>query len=374
MSGGYSKHLGTLVPLLATHPDVGSVQLIRPRATQPGSGDGENRSAVISAEVDRFYARASRRPSVELLRVLGKFDPDVLFVPNFRALFTDRWPVVAMVRNMETLDWNDRNDPIRHRVATRLRRLEGHLATRSAQRLIAVSEYVREFLIEKWRVNPGMLSVVYHGVDDPNNVLKSPAKPDSLPDLPRFIFTAGSTKPSRGLEDLLAAVARLPEPRPALVVAGHAEPPFGGYEQMLRERAQAMSKGATIFWAGMLASQEMAWCYRHADLFVMTSRVEACPNIALEAMSFGCPSIAANNKPLPEMYADAATYYQPRRPDSLADQITDLMRQPDRRAALSNAARVRAHGFTWSRCAEGTARALAIAMSDWQRMKRSSSH
>jgi glycosyltransferase involved in cell wall biosynthesis len=279
-----------------------------------------------------------------------------------------------MVRNMETLDWNDQNDPIRHRVATRLRRLEGHLAARSAQRLIAVSEYVREFLIEKWRVNPAMLSVVYHGVDDPDDVHESPAKPDSVPDFTRFIFTAGSTKPSRGLEDLLAAVAQLPEPRPALVVAGRAEPPFGGYEQALRGRAQDISNGATIFWAGMLASHEMAWCYRHADLFVMTSRVEACPNIALEAMSFGCPSIAANNKPLPEMYGDAATYYQPRRPESLAGQITDLMRQPDRRAALSNAARARALGFTWSRCAEGTAQALTLAMSDWHGMKRSSSH
>ncbi len=372
MSGGYAKHLARLVPLLATHPDVASLQLVRPRTTGRGAGS-KSRSELIDADVDRFYAPASRRPSRELSTVLAEFDPDVLFIPNFRALFTDRWPVVAMVRNMETLDWNDHNDPIRHRIATRLRRLEGHLATRSAQRLIAVSQYVRDFLTEKWHVSPQMVSVVYHGVDNPDDLPQPPAKPDSLPDLPKFIFTAGSTKPSRGLEDLLAAIAQLPEPRPVLVVAGRAEPPFGGYEQALRGQAQTISKGATIFWAGMLPSHEMAWCYEHAELFVMTSRVEACPNIALEAMSFGCPSIAADNKPLPEIYAEAATYYQPRRPESLAAQMMELMRQPDRRAALSNSARARVQGFTWNRCAEATAQALALAISDWRRMKRGSS-
>jgi glycosyltransferase involved in cell wall biosynthesis len=373
MSGGYAKHLGKLVPLLAIHPDVGGVQLIRPRV--PGRRQDAETGAndVVNREVERFYGPASRRPSRELLALLGEFEPDVLFIPNFRALFTNRWPVVAMVRNMETLDWNDQNDPMRHRIATRLRRLEGHLATRSAQRLIAVSKYVREFLLEKWHINPQSVSVVYHGVDNPDAISEPAIRPASLPELPRFIFTAGSTKPSRGLEDLLAAFARLPEPRPTLVVAGRAEPPFGGYEQALRARAPALSNGASILWAGMLAPREMAWCYRHAELFVMTSRVEACPNIALEAMSFGCLSIAADNRPLPEIYEEAALFYEPRQPDSLTACILELMGRPDRRAALSNAARGRARAFSWGRCAKGTVQSLALAVNDSRTLRRGDS-
>jgi glycosyltransferase involved in cell wall biosynthesis len=371
MSGGYAKHLGSLVPMLAMHPDVESVQLVRPNAQRPG-GYGETRaSKVINREVGRFYAPASRQPSRELVAALEEFEPDVLFIPNFRALFTDRWPVVAMVRNMETLDWNDVNDPIKHRIATRLRRIEGRLALRSAQRLIAVSGYVRDFLVEKWDVSPERVSMVYHGVDNPADFHEVAVRPRSLPDaLQGFLFTAGSTKPSRGLEDLLAAIAGLPDPRPPLVVAGRAEPPFEGFEHELMTKADGISNGATIVWAGLLASPEMAWCYQHAELFVMTSRVEACPNIALEALSFGCPSIAADNKPLPEIYGDAAVYYEPRRPRSLAARLMELMERPDRRTALSDAARVRAKAFTWSRCAEGTAQALALAIRDWRQRTR----
>jgi glycosyltransferase involved in cell wall biosynthesis len=274
---------------------------------------------------------------------------------------------------METLDWNDRNDPIKHRIANRLRRLEGRLATRSAQRLIAVSGYVRDFLVQKWRLNPNRISVVYHGSDHSNGAGLA-SKPRALPDaFPPFLLVAGSTKPSRGLEDMLAALAGLPEPRPPLVVAGSAEPPFGNYERLLKGRAHDLSKGAPIFWLGKLEPQEMAWCYQNALLFVMTSRVEACPNIALESMSFGCPSIAADNKPLPEMYSDAALYYHPRQPDSLTARLMELMKSADLRAALSRAGQARAQRFTWNQCAEATVQALGFAIEDWRYLKRRTS-
>lgn len=372
MSGGYAKHLHKLVPLLAARSEVLGLQLVTPKsnvAMRPAAA-----SEFVHSQIGRFYATASRRPSRELLAVLSDFAPDVLFIPNFRALFISAWPNVAMVRNMETLDWNDRNDPIRHRVANRLRRIEGRLATRSAQRLIAVSGYVRDFLVQKWRLNPNGISVVYHGSDSSDGAGQVASKPRALPDaFPPFLLVAGSTKPSRGLEDMLAALANLPEPRPPLVVAGRAEPPFGNYEHALKRRAHALSNGATIFWLGMLEPSEMAWCYQNALLFVMTSRVEACPNIALESMSFGCPSIAADNKPLPEMYSDAALYYQPRQPDSLTARLMELMESADLRAALSKAGRARAQRFTWNQCAEGTVQALAFAIEDWRSPKQRTS-
>ena len=54
----------------------------------------------------------------------------------------------------------------------------------------------------------------------------------------------------------------------------------------------------------------------------MTSRVEACPNIALEAMSHGAFCLAADNPPLPEFFQGAALYYRPRSGEALAHAIT----------------------------------------------------
>ena len=364
MSGGYAKHLAELVPRLAARPDIESLQLIMPQSTPVD--DADHTADFRRTAVHRFYAPASRRPSRELLTVLREFGPDVLFVPNFRALFTREWPVVAMVRNMETLDWDDRHDPIAHRVANRLRRFEGRLAVKSSEGLIAVSEYVRHFLVSTWHVKPDRISVVHHGADIGSD--QQPAvRPMSLPQSLRgFLFTAGSTKPSRGLEDVLEALGRMPDPRPPLVVAGHAERLFGDYERALRKKADSLCRGATIHWTGLLPANELAWCYQHARVFVMTSRVEACPNIALEAMAFGCASVAADNRPLPEIYGDAAIYYKPRSAASLAAVLQELLQRPELGAELSANARARAGHFTWSRSAEGTAHALDIAVRSWR--------
>ena len=65
-----------------------------------------------------------------------------------------------------------------------------------------------------------------------------------------------------------------------------------------------------MVWAGQLTEPEMAWCFGHCEAFVMTSRAEACPNVALEAMSHGCRVVSTSQPPMPEFFGEAAAYYR----------------------------------------------------------------
>jgi glycosyltransferase involved in cell wall biosynthesis len=53
--------------------------------------------------------------------------------------------------------------------------------------------------------------------------------------------------------------------------------------------------------------------------------VEACPNIVLEAMSYECISISADNPPLPEIFGDVAVYYPSKKTNVLAMRIGDVL-------------------------------------------------
>jgi glycosyltransferase involved in cell wall biosynthesis len=94
----------------------------------------------------------------------------------------------------------------------------------------------------------------------------------------------------------------------------------------------------------------------------MTSRVEACPNIALEAMSHGAFCLAADNPPLPEFFQEAALYYRPKSGAALAQAISAaLAYSPEAATRMRLRAKQRAGDFTWEKTIERTVHELELA-------------
>jgi glycosyltransferase involved in cell wall biosynthesis len=204
------------------------------------------------------------------------------------------------------------------------------------------------------------MGLVYHGVDieREENVLPPPVL--EMSDT-RFVFTAGSIRPARGLEDLISAVAGMGDGF-RVVVAGNVDPRMGPYREQLESLAARAGVSRQLLWAGSLSPSEMDWCYRNAAAFVMTTRTEACPNIALEAMANGAVTVSTDDPPMPEMFGDTALFYHARHPDSLARSLeTVLSMAEDERRASSVRALARARQFDWDRCASRTLEELRIA-------------
>jgi glycosyltransferase involved in cell wall biosynthesis len=357
MSGGYEKYVRRIVPRIGAHRDVEALQVVvLPQHAERLRVDGGG-AGTSFVNVSRFYARfPPRMPSAELLATLESFQPDVLFIPNFRLLVTPNWPQVLLVHNMEPLAWDGHGDPLRQKIVNAARRMEGRLASRGAARLIAVSQFVAWFLRERWSIPAARVGVVYHGADAPVQP-GSVRRPTSIREDPPspFLFTAVAPRPSRGLEDLIG-VLRADE-RLRLVIAGLADPGYLRYEAKLRDSTRDLAD--RIVWAGALDVGAMAWCFDRCTTFVMTSRVEACPNVALEALANGCISVAADNPPLPEIFADAALYY---RPGDAADLLRALREAASLdRSAAALRARTRASAFDWAVAGDQTVAELAAA-------------
>ena len=362
LSGGYRKYLQKLMPLLQNDPRISDLSIfIPPQALKVSEllSELDTSRIYVWPEMDQV-----RRYSW-LKAHLHQSVPDVVFIPTARWLSISQIPTVVMVRNMEPLVVPFGGNSLLESLKNLARAYTARKACQCSSRVVAVSQYVQDFLVRAWHINPQKIGVTYHGVE-------SPPAPDELvlpdalkgKDLGPFVFTAGSIRPARGLEDLIKALAvlrkrNLPH---TLVIGGEPDPRSYSYKKRMEHLADDCGVAAQIIWAGQLSSLEMSWCYSHCSAFVMTSRVEACSNVVLEAMSHGALCISGDNPPMPEFFQDAGRFYVSGNADSLAEALMEQLNRPEsEQIYFRRLARQRALDFSWEETAERTIRELEKA-------------
>ena len=340
LSGGYRKYLQRLMPLMAADRRIERLHVFVP------AGGG----AVLDPHLDVRTYDAGGRALVDDVRALA---PHVVFVPTARFIDVGR-PVVTMVRNMEPLTVPFGGNSLREGLRNLARAGQAKRASKRAARVIAVSAFVREFLVKQWRLPADRIGVVYHGVDPVDSIRAGNA---------RSLFTAGSIRPARGLEDVIDALVHLPEDV-RLRIGGQVDAGAEHYAARLHARAQRLGVQARVTFAGHLDAAQMVHELNACGVFVMTSRAEACPNTALEAMSAGATIVSVDHEPMPEFFGDAALYYRAGQAPALAERIMDVLAGRVSPGELTARARTRASEFTWSGAADRTIRELEFALHD----------
>lgn len=354
LSGGYAKYLKRILPMIESSAKITALLVLVPRKF----------TESFESTSDKLRLIAHDRQSASLSKI-NKFQPDVVFIPTARCLEPQRRPEVVMVRNMEPLLVPFGGNSLSECVKNLARAFAARRACRKATKIIAVSNHVRSFLQIKWHVPEDRIGLVYHGIDMPDKELKPP-KPEALEALRHpFLFTAGSIRPARGLEDLIQA---LPEIRCAIpniqvVIAGKPDQSSLGWARHCEKLAERLAVADRIVWPGHFNDLELAWCFRNCEAFVTTTRAEACPNTALEAMSFGCQIVSTSQDPMPEFFRDSAVYYRPRDHAQLAERVCQIVRSSrEDREARRGAAIQRAQSFSWTDTARKTVEELEDAL------------
>jgi glycosyltransferase involved in cell wall biosynthesis len=109
---------------------------------------------------------------------------------------------------------------------------------------------------------------------------------------------------------------------------------------------------------GRIGHEALPDVYRGADLFVYASSCENLPNILLEAMASGLPIACSDRGPMPEVARDAAVYFDPGNPTSIADAVEKLICDSGLRWQCASRAFAIASGYSWDRCAQLSAEFL----------------
>lgn len=348
MSGGYRAYLRAILPRLAAHESVKEIFCVAPVTLGVENWfKGLSKTSFFSCTPFRplwpFPDRA-------LLQAVKNFNPDIIFIPLGRYVYFGDVPIVMMVQNMGPLISHVRHNPLSEKIRYFVQKHTTKFALKKADGIVAPSNFVRDFLVHDWKIPDARVVTIYYGVPSVSDVVAR--KPAAVPGewQGKFVFTAGSIEPYRGLEDLLVAMeqVRRSENISGLVIAGDVRKNMAKYHTVLKTWAQNQGLQDKIIWTGMLSSEEMAWCYRNSKLFVMTSRVESFAMIGVEAMAYGCVCIIANNHPLPEIFSDAAQHYPSGDVDTLADLMINMSAFAlEERAKIQARAQKRSRDFSW---------------------------
>jgi glycosyltransferase involved in cell wall biosynthesis len=211
---------------------------------------------------------------------------------------------------------------------------------RLADGVIAVSESVRQWSIERLGLNANHVHTIVHGIELRQRAA-APCDTPSAPGAPRFhIGAIGRYEARKGHETLIRAMPSILEefPAAALTIAGH--DPWG-HGDALRRIIEELDLGAHVELVGFTSDKEAF--FSNVDVFAFASRSEGFGIVLLEAMEAGKPVVVSNISPLKEIISPGTTglVAEPGDPASFAAAIVSLFRDRNALRRMGTEARKR---------------------------------
>ncbi len=115
-----------------------------------------------------------------------------------------------------------------------------------------------------------------------------------------------------------------------------------------------LTKSVYVHYLGRLTDQQMKEVYKDALAFIFPSLIEGFGLPGLEAMSVGLPVIAARSSCLPEVYGDAALFFNPSDTNDLVEKITSLQKDKALRQSLIKKGFIQIKKYSWAKMATET--------------------
>ncbi len=269
-------------------------------------------------------------------------------------------PRVAMVATLLDVIWAHHPDTASWRF-TREMRVLATIVGRTADRLVAISAAARDDVAETLHLDRARFDVVPLGITPP----PQRAAPERAMVQRRLglgpeplVLCVAAKRPHKNLQGLIRAIAQLPAPRPQLVLPGSPNE----HERELRALAAQLGVADAVHFPGWLAAGELEDLYALADVFVLPTFAEGFGLPVLEAMIRGVPVACSQIPVLTEVAGDAAAYFDPHDPVTIAAAIERVLGDGELAARLRAAGAARARELSWERTARLTLDCYARAL------------
>jgi glycosyltransferase involved in cell wall biosynthesis len=223
-------------------------------------------------------------------------------------------------------------------------------ARKGASRVITVSEHAKADLSKHWAIPEAKISVIYEASDLHERTVSLVEEQrlfDELGISGKFVLYAGGFERRKNVEFLVQAFRSAALSGVSLVLVG-SKPPA------LLRVANAPSEVGAIYTTGFVSDATLTALYRRAEVFVYPSLYEGFGLQLCEAMSFGCPTLAAEATSLPEVLGTGGETFPLSNVNVLVSQLRRIAQSPSYRATLSDRATRRAKDFSWRQTAQAT--------------------
>jgi len=197
-------------------------------------------------------------------------------------------------------------------------------SVKKAKRVIAVSVNTKKDIVEHFKIQENKIKVIYEGVDDQFRVIKDRDKIEKFQKkyniTKPFIFYTGVWRNHKNLVGLIRAFGILKKKYNldyCLVLGGKEDL----YYPEARKTWEKLGLESDIIRTGFIDQEDLPLFYNMAKVFVIPSFYEGFGLIGLEAMACGTPVVSSNTTSLPEVLGEAAVYFDPKKPEEMAERI-----------------------------------------------------
>lgn len=225
------------------------------------------------------------------------------------------------------------------------------------RRVIAVSEFTKQQIIEICDIPENRVVVVPNGVTPLNKYTDTTQKPSDLQSKSRRYFLyVGSLEPRKNLKTLLEAwnMSRVHRDFQLLIVGA------AGSRNVFR-RLELPTNLVNVVFLGYVNDEALDELYRNACALLYPSLYEGFGLPVLEAMSRGTPVMTSRATACAEVAGQAALLVEPTSEESIATGLDRLGYDDVLRAELAARGIARSKKFCWDLSAERTWKVLQEA-------------
>ena len=232
-------------------------------------------------------------------------------------------------------------------------------ALRNLDRIIAVSQWVKEELIDITGINENRIEVVYNGIDS-SSFFPRPRGEESVLLIqpfsfrrPYVLYASRLEHPIKNHLKLIEAFGIFKErtryPHRLVLAGGDSK----GSDRV-KEAVDASPYRNDIFLTGHFPGSSLPELYSGADIVVIPSLYEGFGMGVLEAMASDVPVACARAASLPETAEHAALYFDPNDEEDMADRMVMLTSNRELHRECRRLGLERVKHFSWDKCAMRT--------------------
>lgn len=225
------------------------------------------------------------------------------------------------------------------------------LITKRVSHIIVPTEFVKKDVIARLRVPAHKVSVTYEAVSGTlkDLVLTEKEKGEVLSKYqlsqPFLVYT-GNVYPHKNIDILIDAVTKHNSEKEvdldlAIICARSV------FWERLNKKIQDKGVSDRVKLLGFLDDSEISKLYSLALALVHPSKMEGFGLTGLEAMNVGLPVVSSNSSCLPEVYGEAALFFDPNSTEDLVKKINQIIKDAELRLSLAARGYLQAKKYSW---------------------------
>ncbi|MBQ6533960.1 MAG: WecB/TagA/CpsF family glycosyltransferase [Opitutales bacterium] len=269
-----------------------------------------------------------------------KFDCQLVLAGNRRVAPFGKTPKVGVIHDLSQYGVKDKYGPLR---MFQLFKVQPVLVS-TFDLMAAISLSTKNDIVKYWKFPTEKIALNYNGVCEN-------AEPDNSVferlGLEKYIlYVSRIEHPGKNHCALIEAFEKLPRElgeQYKLVLAGA---DWNGSDAV-KARAAQSPLAKNIIFTGFISNAELSALYSRASAFVFASLAEGFGLGLVEAMQNSVPCAASNIPSLREIGEGAALFFDPRKPEEMAEAVGKILSDSELAASLAQKGRERAKKFSW---------------------------